>query len=93
MPHHGSPPRTFPGPFLALLWLFGCAAQPSVRPASAQEFPGVPAGLDIGSTDTVYPGKLDSENHYISNVIIVAASSGRAHRGCSGVPFKTCCGS
>lgn len=68
MPRHGSPPRAFAGTFLALLWLCGCAPQASVRPASAQEFPGVPAGLDIGSTDTVYPGKLDSEDHYISNV-------------------------
>jgi hypothetical protein len=42
-------------------------------------------GLDIGTTNTVYPGALDSENHFVSNVMLVVASSGRARRGCSGV--------
>lgn len=45
----------------------------------------MPVGLDIGSTNTVYPGTLDSENHFVSNVMLVAASSGRSWRGCSGV--------
>src|SRR5512140_1816411 len=85
MPHHGSPPRALARSLLMLLWLFGCASPPSARPAPAQELSGVPLGLDIGSTNTVYPGTLDSENHFVSNVRLVAASSGRTRRGCSGV--------
>ena len=45
----------------------------------------MPTGLDIGSTSTVYPGALDSENHFVSNVMIVAALSDKTQRGCSGV--------
>ena len=85
MPHHGSPPRALARSFLTLLWLFGCASPQSTRPAPAQELSEVPMGLDIGSTNTVYPGALDSENHFVSNVMLVAASSGRTRRGCSGV--------
>ncbi len=85
MHHHGSPPRAFARSFLTLLWLFGCASPPSTRRAPAQELSDVPMGLDIGSTNTVYPGVLDSENHFVSNVMLVAASSGRIKRGCSGV--------
>ncbi len=85
MPHQGSPPRAFARSFLTLLWLFGCASPPSTRPAPAQKLSHVPTGLDIGSTNTVYPGALDSENHFVSNVMLIAASSGRTRRGCSGV--------
>jgi hypothetical protein len=45
----------------------------------------VPVGLDIGGTNTIYPGTLDSENHFVSNVMLVAASSGRTLWGCGGV--------
>jgi hypothetical protein len=45
----------------------------------------MPVGLDIGSTNTVYPGTMDSENHFVSSVMLVAVSSGRTRRGCSGV--------
>ena len=45
----------------------------------------MPVGLDIGSTNTIYPGTLDSENHFVSNVMLIAASSGRTKWGCGGV--------
>jgi hypothetical protein len=75
MPHHGNPQRAVARSFLTLLCLFGCASPPSTRPAPEQELSGVPVGLDFGGTNTIYPGTLDSESHFVSNVMLVAASS------------------
>lgn len=85
MPHRRSPLRGFLLLCLTLMGLFGCASQSLERPAPAQESSRRPLGLDIGSTDTVYPGKPDLGNLYTSNVIVVAAFAEESDDGCSGV--------
>jgi hypothetical protein len=85
MPHHRSLPPGLARWFLTLLWFFGCACAPSAQLAPAQELSDVPMGLDIGTTSTIYPSALDSENHFVSNVMLVAALSGKTRQGCSGV--------
>lgn len=85
MPHHGKPPSAFTRSLPIFLCLLGCASPPLTRPALEQELPDVPMGLDMGSTNTIYPGRLDSENHFTSNVMLVAVSPSETTWGCGGV--------
>ena len=85
MPHHGKPPCAFACSFITVLCLFGCASPPSTRQAPEQELSDVPVGLDIGSTNTVYPGSLDSENYFVSTVRLIAGSASTTTWGCGGV--------
>ncbi len=72
--------------FLTVLLVFaGCAQPAPVHERPQQASFGVPGGVDVGSTLAVYPGPLDLENRYLSNVLLYNITATAIPGGCSGV--------
>jgi hypothetical protein len=71
--------------FVILICLFGCSSQVSSKQPATPELSYEPIGLEVGSTNTAYPGALDKNNKYVSTIRLITDPTSSTNEGCSGV--------